>query len=110
MLCVKLKNMTPQERLKLYETALIDWNLIPIMGQEEREGRYLHHGFCAYFNNVHDVYVYDDDRPLFKIKLPELFAQAPKKYSMYWFEFEDTKSRITCLENAIKLTKEKYKL
>jgi hypothetical protein len=50
--------MTPQERLKLYETALIDWNLIPIMG----------------------------------------------------FEFEDTKSRITCLENAIKLTKEKFKL
>ncbi len=102
--------MTPQERLKLYETALIDWTARLTMPRYEKEVKYLHHGFCAYFNNVHDVYVYDDDRPLLKIKLPELFAQAPKNYSMYWFDFDDTQSRITCLENAIKLTKEKYKL
>jgi len=99
--------MTPQERLKLYETALIDWTGREEMTRTERAHKNIHCGFCNYFSNTHGIDIYHGDT--FEINFPELFAQRPSN-GPSWFYYEDTQSRITCLENAIKLTKEKYKL
>ena len=104
--------MTPQERLKLYETALIDWKNRINMRESERVDKNMHHGFCAYFTYSHYVFIYDGENGEDNLKkhLPELSKQAPKNYDMFWFDYNDTQSRITCLENAIKLTKETYNL
>ena len=103
--------MTPQERLKLYETALIDWTKGLEITYGEKCDADIHagfcHYFCDYFSNTHGIDIYHGDT--FEINFPELFAQRPSN-GPSWFYYEDTQSRITCLENAIKLTKETYNL
>jgi hypothetical protein len=101
--------MTPQERLKLYETALIDWTASLEMSEYQKISNHVFHGLCDYFDSKHSVYLYVSDE-IFNNILPELYAQNPHNNKMFWFPIGDTQSRITCLENAIKLTKETYNL
>ncbi len=100
--------MTPQERLKLYETALIDWTKGLEITYGEKCDADIHAGFCHYFCVIHDIITYGDDS--FRRELPELFAQKPNNGEDTWFMDGEAKPRITCLENAIKLTKETYNL
>ena len=97
---MSISKYTPEKRLALYQQALKDYRKLDNDNCRET-------GLCLYFSQVHGiigVYCF-----LHKV-LPELQETKPGSSDTYWFEAGAKAPRIRCLQEAIKITKERYNL
>jgi len=92
--------MTPQERLKLYEIALKDYEAASMI---EIRANGFTHGLCRYFYLIHGLDVYNK----MHLTFPEIHKSKPVNSGAWYFDFGDIKSRIELLKKAIELTKKK---
>lgn len=95
--------MTPQERLELYEKALVDYRSSLGKDFEYKRQKATMAGFCAYFKYTHNLDVY----LTMEQDLPELYAYKPHDANYSWFICGAIKPRIELLKKAIELVKQK---
>ena len=95
-----------EDRLKLYELALADYEASFGAGHNHKFALKTQLGFCHYFYKNHNLsFVYR----YFEQVLPELYLMKPqgRELKMTWFYDGEIQPRIDCLKRAIELTKSK---
>ena len=96
--------MTTQERLVIYEQALIDWskNREEFSDLKDKED-IINYGFCNYFVCIG----HSNSFGSIPAQFIELLLQKPKRSynTNFWFKQGDKTGRIKCLKRAIKLCK-----
>ena len=95
-----------EDRLKLYELALADYEASFGAGHNHKFALKTQLGFCHYFYKNHNLsFVYR----YFEQVLPELYLMKPqgRELKMTWFYDGEIQPRINCLKRAIELTKSK---
>lgn len=99
-----MKKLSRKKRLNLYFQASLDFKYPYTL----HDGliNYVGRGFCFYFQNKYNLYVWDD-MP-FKKLLPELYAQKPENMFSkgYWFIPGDVEPRHAALIKAHDLCKQ----
>jgi hypothetical protein len=99
--------LTREQKLEVYTFMYLCClsNLEAVITYESKAG--IPNGFCTMF----DEWLYEGRLMscdyFFYNSLPELDAQRPVKYGMYWFSVsspEGYEQRLACLDNAIQLT------
>ncbi len=85
--------------LFLLTIALEAFSKSEILCYDEQVDLCTEHGFCHYFSEIFDVWIYIDDQ--FVEALPNLWRTAPFNKTKYWFDRGDAKKRVMCLDKAI---------
>lgn len=100
--------MKIEDRLKLYELALADYEKSLGADEDLKRNLFTITGLCAYFWYAQEINLYNYG---IKEVLPELHKQQPTGYlsKSFWYPEGDIQPRIDCLKKAIELTKKNMK-